>query len=237
MAAIWPSIEDSMDELMESYPAEPQGGVQHPRRSTSVEAYIDAEMLSLIVPLALAFLAVRAIVARAISGAEERGYLDIAARGAASRGARSSPARSSSRRSWSRRCSPSSRAMTWLAGTARREPIRRSLVLGRGMGERVAAGDVLRRAAPSLAAGRAAQRRRRSPAIAAGHARRHVRDRPRRQARRRRSSRCASLSAFKYYGSAIQDGIDPLAFAGLDARRGALLAAAGAFLFERRDVR
>ena len=28
-----------------------------------------------------------------------------------------------------------------------------------------------------------------------------------------------ALSAFKYYGSAIQDGIDPLAFAGLTARR------------------
>ena len=43
-------------------------------------------------------------------------------------------------------------------------------------------------------------------------------------------------SAFKYYGSAVQDGIDPLAFAGL-ALAGAALATAGAFLFDRRDVR
>jgi ABC-2 type transport system permease protein len=44
-----------------------------------------------------------------------------------------------------------------------------------------------------------------------------------------------AVSAFKYYGSAIQDGIDPLAFAGLTLA-GVLLAAAGALLFERRDV-
>ena len=45
-----------------------------------------------------------------------------------------------------------------------------------------------------------------------------------------------SVSAFKYYGSAVRDGIDPLAFTGL-ALAGAALAAAGALLFERRDVR
>ena len=44
------------------------------------------------------------------------------------------------------------------------------------------------------------------------------------------------LSAFRYYGSAIQDGIDPAAFAGLTVAAAAL-AAAGAVLFERRDVR
>ena len=45
-----------------------------------------------------------------------------------------------------------------------------------------------------------------------------------------------SVSAFKYYGSAVRDGIDPLAFTGL-ALAGAALAAAGALLFDRRDVR
>ena len=43
------------------------------------------------------------------------------------------------------------------------------------------------------------------------------------------------MSAFKYYGSAIQDGIDPLAVAGLPLV-GAVLTVAGALLFERRDV-
>jgi ABC-2 type transport system permease protein len=44
------------------------------------------------------------------------------------------------------------------------------------------------------------------------------------------------LSAFHYYGSAIENGIDPTAFAGLTAA-GVVLAAVGGALFERRDVR
>ena len=43
------------------------------------------------------------------------------------------------------------------------------------------------------------------------------------------------LSAFHYYGSAIEHGLDPAACAGLTAA-GAMLAAAGCALFERRDV-
>jgi ABC-2 type transport system permease protein len=44
------------------------------------------------------------------------------------------------------------------------------------------------------------------------------------------------VSAFRYYGSAVQDGIDPLAFAGVTAV-GVVLAIVGALRFERRDVR
>ena len=43
------------------------------------------------------------------------------------------------------------------------------------------------------------------------------------------------ISAFRYYGSAIQDGIDPLAFSGLTLA-GIALATAGALVLERRDV-
>ena len=43
------------------------------------------------------------------------------------------------------------------------------------------------------------------------------------------------LSAFHYYGSAIEDGLDPTACAGLVAA-GLLLGGAGCVLFERRDV-
>src|SRR5688500_18638456 len=75
MAVLWPSIEGSVDTLMDSYPAELKEAFNI-RALDSVEAYIDAEMLSLVVPLALAVLAVRAVV-RVLSGAEERGYLDI----------------------------------------------------------------------------------------------------------------------------------------------------------------
>ena len=42
-------------------------------------------------------------------------------------------------------------------------------------------------------------------------------------------------SVFKYYGNAIEDGIDPLAFIGVTAAAVAL-AALGAWLFDRRDL-
>ncbi len=44
------------------------------------------------------------------------------------------------------------------------------------------------------------------------------------------------LSAFHYCGSAIENGIDPVALAGLTVA-GLLLATVGAVLFERRDIR
>ena len=43
------------------------------------------------------------------------------------------------------------------------------------------------------------------------------------------------LSVFKYYGNAIEDGIEPLAFAGVTLAA-CLLTALGAWLFERRDL-
>ena len=43
------------------------------------------------------------------------------------------------------------------------------------------------------------------------------------------------VSAFRYYGSAIQDGIDPVAFAAVTLAAIAL-AIGGAILSERRDV-
>ena len=43
------------------------------------------------------------------------------------------------------------------------------------------------------------------------------------------------VSVFKYYGNAIEDGIDPLAFVGVTAAA-VLLAFLGSWLFERRDV-
>jgi ABC-2 type transport system permease protein len=42
-------------------------------------------------------------------------------------------------------------------------------------------------------------------------------------------------SVFKYYGNAIEDGIDPVAFLGMTGAA-IVLAALGAWLFERRDL-
>jgi ABC-2 type transport system permease protein len=42
-------------------------------------------------------------------------------------------------------------------------------------------------------------------------------------------------SVFRYYGNAIEDGIDPVAFIGVTVAA-VVLAAVGARLFERRDL-
>lgn len=74
MAAIYPSIEDSIGKLLSSYPEALKRAFDVTDLST-VEGYVHAEMFSLIVPLAIAFYGVRS-VASAIVGAEEHGQLD-----------------------------------------------------------------------------------------------------------------------------------------------------------------
>ena len=58
IVALWPSIEDSIGEPIEGYP-EGLKKAFNIEGLDRVEAYLDAEMFSLIVPLALAFFAVR----------------------------------------------------------------------------------------------------------------------------------------------------------------------------------
>jgi ABC-2 type transport system permease protein len=228
MAAIWPSVEGSIGKALEGYP---EGLKQafNIREITTVEAYIDAEMMSLIVPLALAFLAVR-VITRTIAVAEEQRYLDTLL------------------------ATPLARAtllaaamlvaavvvivvlavmtiITWvvavLVGTDA------SLgVLGRGAAN-VWPLAMLFAGLAALACGvlhRSAQ----VTAIATGTlVGMYIIDLVGKLADEVEPLR--HLSAFKYYGSAIQDGIDPAAFAGLTAV-GVGLAVAGAVLLERRDV-
>lgn len=229
MAALWPAIEDSMDELMKAYPASLKDAFNIADLN-SVEAYVDAEMLSFIVPLAIAFLAVRCAT-RAISTAEERGFLDALL--AAPLARRTLVAGSFLV------CAlvvavvlTVITGLTWLAGTiAGAEPA--LLVLARGFanvwplamlfgGLALLAAGVLHRAAAVTAV---------SVGVLATM---YVIDLVGKLADPIEPLRNAS--AFKYYGSAVHDGIDPLAFAGL-ALAGAALATAGALLFDRRDVR
>lgn len=229
MAALWPVIEDSMDELMNSYPA----GLKEAfniAELNSVEAYVDAEMLSLIVPLAIAFLAVR-IAARAIAGAEERGYLDTLLAAPVARSTLVAGAFLVSAIVVAEVLVVIT-ALTWIAGwVAGAEP---SLaVLGRGYanvwplamlfgGLALLAAGALRRAATVTA-------------VAVGTlVAMYVVDLVGKLADPIEPLR--SVSAFKHYGSAVQDGIDPLAFAGR-AVAGGVLAVVGALLFNRRDVR
>lgn len=75
IVAIYPSIESALGRAVRNYPAalKQAFGIGD---LTTVEQYLHAEMLSLIVPLVVGYLAVRAI-ASGLSGAAESGRLDV----------------------------------------------------------------------------------------------------------------------------------------------------------------
>ena len=75
IVAIYPSIEDTLAKAVSGYPSafKEAFGVEN---LTTVEQYLHAEMLSLIVPLAVGYLAIRS-VASGLSGASESGRLDV----------------------------------------------------------------------------------------------------------------------------------------------------------------
>jgi ABC-2 type transport system permease protein len=75
VVAIYPSIEAALTKLVRNYPAALKEAFGVGELST-VEQYLHAEMLSLIVPLAVGYLAVRS-VASGLSGASESGRLDV----------------------------------------------------------------------------------------------------------------------------------------------------------------
>lgn len=160
MAALWPSIEGSVDQLTDSYPAKLKEAFGITELS-SVERYVDAEMLSLIVPLAVSVFAIRGVV-RATVGTEEAGHLDTLL-------------------SW-----PVSRTVLAL-GTLLVTGVSVAVVLA--LAGRLADVEALR-----------------------------------------------AVSAFRLYGSAVQDGLDPLHVLAL-VLAGAACAAGGVLLLERRDVR
>jgi ABC-2 type transport system permease protein len=75
IVAIYPSIQSAVSKVIHSYPGALKEAFGITELS-NVEDYLHAEMLSLIVPLAVGFLAVRAMVS-ALSGAAESGRLDV----------------------------------------------------------------------------------------------------------------------------------------------------------------
>ena len=74
IAAIWPSIEDSIGKAIQSYP-ESLKRTFNIQSLDNVEQYVDVEMLSFIIPLAMAYYAIR-LVSRESVQAEEEGFLD-----------------------------------------------------------------------------------------------------------------------------------------------------------------
>jgi beta-exotoxin I transport system permease protein len=221
-------VEEALSKAVRDYPAtlKEAFGIG---QLTSVEQYLHAEMLSLIVPLALGYLAVRA-VASGLSGAAESGRLDVLLSAPVSR----------------RTVAASSFAGTAvelalvlaltvalteagsllsgahldlglaLAGYANVWPL---ALLFAGMGV-VATAWSLR---TSVVTG----------SVAGVLVTMYVIDLVGRLDPDLSGIRYASV--FKYYGNAIEDGIEPVAFCGIVAAA-VTLSALGGLLFERRDL-
>jgi ABC-2 type transport system permease protein len=228
MAAIYPSVQDGLDKAMENYPEglKQAFGIED---LNTVEAYVHAEMFSLIVPLAIAYLAVR-VVAQAVATAEERGYLDTILSLPLSRRVLLAGAYLV--------CGLVSMAILILTGAL-------TFVVGRAAGTGISLGLMTAGAigvwplamffggVAALAAG-TLHRAGAVTGIAMGTAvGMYAFDLAGRLTDTLEPLRW--VSAFRYYGQPLRDGIDPAAFIGLTAA-GVLLAVVGALLFERRDV-
>lgn len=228
VVAIYPSVEDALAKAIASYPEalKQAFGIDE---LTSVEQYLNAEMLSLIVPLAVGYLAVRA-VASGLSGAAESGRLDVLLSAPVSR----------------RRLV----AASFLAAAVELAAVLLvsvaiamlgSLLSGAGLSFGLAlAGyaNVWPLALLFAALGVVATSRSLHTAVVTGSVAgvlvaMYVADLIGRLDTGLDWVRYGSV--FRYYGKAIEDGIDPLAFAGVTAVAVAV-AALGALLFERRDI-
>lgn len=228
IVAIFPSVEDSISKAVRGYPE----GLKEAfgiGQLTNVEQYLQAEMLSLIVPLAMGYLAVRAI-ASGLTGAAESGRLDVLL------------------------SSPVSRsrvvAAGFLATAVELAVVLLVTALLTGLGSLLAgAGLDAGRAAAGFAnvwplallfaglglvvSGWSLRTTVVTGSVAGALVAMYVIDLigkldP-------GLSGLRYVSVFKYYGNAVEDGIEPLAFLGVTAVA-VLLAALGAWLFERRDI-
>jgi ABC-2 type transport system permease protein len=228
IVAIFPSVEDALSTVIQDYPS----GIREAfgiSELSNVEQYLHAEMLSLIVPLAVGYLAVRA-VASGLSGASETGRLEVLLSAPVSRrvlvaagfvataielGAVLAVAVLLT-------CIGSALSGAGLAvgpaiaGFANIWPL--ALVFA-GLGI-IVTGASLR---TSVVTG----------SVAGGLVAMYVIDLIGRLDPDLSDVRYASV--FKYYGNAIEDGIDPAAFFGVTAVS-VLLALVGAWNFDRRDL-
>jgi beta-exotoxin I transport system permease protein len=228
IVAIFPSVETSISKAVQGYP---QGlkeafGIG---QLTSVEQYLHAEMLSLIVPLAMGYLAVRA-VASGLTGAAESGRLDVLLSAPVSR----SRVVAAGFLATAVELAEVLLVTGLLCGLG-------SLIAGSGLDAgRAAAGfanvwplALLFAGCGAIAAGFSLRTSIVTGAVAGLLVAMYVID-----LMGRLDSSLADLrylSVFKYYGNAIEDGIEPLAFVGVTLAA-CLLAAIGAWLFERRDL-
>lgn len=228
IVAIFPSVEEALSKATEGYPPalKEAFGISE---LANVEQYLQAEMLSLIVPLALGYLAVRA-VANGLSGAAESGRLDVLLSAPVSR--RSLVAASFAATAVELALvlaitvvfaglgsALSGAGLSFGAAAAGFANVWPLALLFAGLGV-VATGWSLR---TSVVTG----------SVAGVLVSMYLID-----LIGRLDSDLSGLryvSVFKYYGNAIEDGIEPLAFCGI-AIAAVFFAALGSWLFDRRDL-
>jgi ABC-2 type transport system permease protein len=225
---IFPSVEGALSRAVKGYPPalKEAFGIGE---LTSVEQYLHAEMLSLIVPLALGYLAVRA-VASGLSGAAESGRLDVLLSAPVSR---------------SRLAAASFLATAVELAVVLVLTVVLTVLGGLAAGADLSLGSVIAGYANVwplalvfaglgvVAAGFSLRTPVVTGAVAGVLVTMYVVDLIGRLDPDLSGVRYASV--FKYYGNAIEDGIEPLAFLGVTAAAIAL-AALGGWLFERRDL-
>jgi ABC-2 type transport system permease protein len=228
VVAIYPSVEDALAKAVASYPEalKQAFGIGE---LTSVEQYLNAEMLSLIVPLAVGYLAVRAVAA-GLSGAAESGRLDVLLSAPVSR---------------RRLVAASFLAAAMELAAVLLVSVAIALLAGVLVGAGLSFGltlagyaNVWPLALLFAALGVVATSRSLHTAVVTGSVAgalvaMYVADLIGRLDTGLDWVRYGSV--FRYYGSAIEDGIDPLAFVGVTAVAVAV-AALGAVLFDRRDI-
>lgn len=226
--AIFPSVEESLSQAMKGYPEAFKEAFGISQINT-VEQYLHAEMLSLILPLALGYLAARAL-ASGLSGAAESGRLDVVLSAPASRRALV--------------------AAGFLATAVELAAVLALTALLTGLGSLLAGAGL--EAGPALAGfanvwplalffagltvvvtGFSLRTGIVTGAVAGVLVGMYVLDLVGRLDTGLSGLRYASV--FRFYGNAIENGIEPLAFLGVTLAA-ALLAALGAWLFERRDL-
>ncbi len=225
---IFPSVEGALSKAVNNYPSalKEAFGIGE---LTSVEQYLHAELLSLIVPLAIGYLAVRA-VASGLSGAAESGRLDVLLSAPVSR-------------------------MRLAAASFTATAVEVSVVLVMTVvltalgsllaGAHLSIGSAIAGYANVLplalvfaalgivATGFSLRTSVVTGAVAGVLVTMYVIDLVGRLDPDLSGIRYASV--FRYYGNAIEEGIDPLAFVGVTAVAVAF-AALGAWLFDRRDL-
>ncbi len=227
-ALVWPSLEGSVGAILEGYPEalKQAFGIE---TLSSAEEYLNAELFSLILPIALAILALRTI-ATTIAAAEERGYLDVLLSAPVPRGLLVAAAMV---------MVAVEAAAILLAGWAL--TCLAAAIVGADLSPGLTAAGyanvwplaVFSAGVAVLLTGLTPSSGTVTGASAGVVVAMYVVDLLGRLSETLEPLR--SLSVFRYYGRAGVEGLDPLAFAGVTIA-GLLLASVGAHLFARRDL-